>query len=139
MQLQITKAQREEAVRVVVTLFQEYAGQPGETEIARTLMFIAADLIETRRQADDADPLRNIPKFISENNPSLFRYSVVTSPTVLPVENAKPLGFIHSDDLAEAVKRFQQAMRQSDLAWLSLWDNANRTKIAEFNFGGKDK
>lgn len=139
MQLQITKAQREEAVRVVVTLFQEYAGQPGETEIARTLMFIAADLIETRRQADDADPLRNIPRFISENNPSLFRYSVVTSPTVPPVENAEPLGFIHSNDLPDAIRRFQQAMKQPDLMWVSLWNNVNRTKIAEYNFGGNDQ
>lgn len=137
MQLDLTSTQREEAIKAVVMLFQQYAEAPGEQAVTQALLFCTADLMDLRRATEKADPTQNLPRLITANNPAQFHYTVVVSTQSPPVPNEDPLSFTHSNDIKAAGKQFQQAVSALKSGWVSLWDNNRRVMIGQFQNGEK--
>lgn len=137
MKLQLTSTQREEAIRAVMGLFQQYAEQPNEHAVTRSLMFVTSDLMELRQERN-ASPTENLPKIITQNNPGQSRYTVMVSATMPPAAD-DAIGFFHSDSVAKAQQHFQKQVGQVKAGWVSLWDNQCRKMLGEIQIGGDRK
>lgn len=138
MKLQLTSTQREEAIRAVMGLFQQYAEQPSEHAVTRALMFVTSDLMELRQERN-APPAQNLPKIITQNNPGQSRYTVMVSATMPPAAPDDEIGFFHSDSLIKAQQHFQKQVGQVKAGWVSLWDNHCRKMLGEIQIGGDPK